>query len=603
MELVYLDGNLEVLETDGSGRWKCRDSGVRSDIYNGELFDGNFTASGVFDAVKLDHPKDILVATEAEPVRKREVFRPVKVWKNAKGEQLVDFGQNLAGWVKVKVKGKKGDTLRLYHAELLDAAGNFYTGNLRAAKAMDSYVLDGNRRELEPHFTYHGFRYVKVEGMDVADVEMEAVALYSAMAETGSFACSDAMLNQLHSNILWGLKGNFLEIPTDCPQRSERLGWTGDAQVFARTATYLMDTRRFYAKWLRDVAADQGPNGSVPTYVPRLSPGEPNVRSAMGWGDAAVIMPWEHFRSYGDTSILREQYPSIRKWIGFLESQKTADDRLGLRGYGDWYAMGDSTSLPYINQCFFIHSVKLAGRIADVLGKREDVTYYRGLGGKLQLAFDRYYSGLDTKATSTQTALLLALQFDLLPEERRQSVADRLAGIIKANGDRLATGFLGTPYLLPVLSRFGHTALAYRLLLQRECPSWLYPITRGATTVWERWDAIRPDGSIQETSFNHYSYGAVGEWLYENILGIKPLEPGFRSFEVRPELGGGLSWAKGSYVSAFGKIVSDWKLEKGGMFVLKVEVPVGTAARVWLPGDASAKVLESGKYTFRKKLD
>jgi len=595
LEITYSDGLVEKACSDAS--WSCRQGLIRySELYDGELFDAGYIEKAWQPVKLLVHTKSILIPSNAEPVKKQEVFKPVRVFKTPKDEQVFDFSQNISGWVKLRVRGKAGDTVRLFHAELLDSLGNFYTGNLRNAKAVDTYVLSGEGTEVfEPHFTYHGFRYVKLVGADVGDVSLSAVALYSDLQKTGTFSCSDPMINRLQRNIEWSLNSNFFDIPTDCPQRSERLGWTGDAQVFAGTASFLRNTKNFYAKWLGDLAAEQRGNGAVPVFIPTSSPLDVQVGGVAGWGDAATIIPWNVYQVYNDVSVLDRQYPSMKAWVEYIRG-KAVDGLWKGRGYGDWYAMGDSTSLHFISQCYYVHSTSLLLNAARVLGKTEDIGVYSALLGSIRAAFAAAYGKFDTKATATQTAYVLALAYDLLPPEQRQAAADKLARSIRANGNKLATGFLGTPHLLPVLSRFGYSDVAYNLLMQKDCPSWLYPITRGATTIWERWDAIKPDGSIQETSFNHYAYGAVGRWLYENVAGIRAAAPGYQKILIKPEIGGGLSWAKGSYLSGFGKIVSQWRVF-GKKVLMKVEIPFGTTATVFISGRDSV-VVEAGKYRF-----
>jgi len=595
LEITYADGLIEKIGTDGS--WLCRESKTRySELYEGELFDAGFVEKPWQPVKLLDYTKSILIPSAAEQVKKQEVFKPVRVFKTPKGEQVIDFGQNLAGWVELKVKGRAGDTVRLAHAEVLDSLGNFYTGNLRNAKATDTYVLSGKGTEVfEPHFTYHGFRYVKLTGADMKNVSLSAVALYSDLKKTGTFSCSDPMVNQLQRNIEWSLNSNFFDIPTDCPQRSERLGWTRDAQVFAPTASFLRNTKNFYSKWLEDLAAEQRESGAVPVFIPTSSPLDVAVGGVAGWGDAATIIPWNVYEVYNDVSVLARQFPSMKGWVEYIRG-KAVDGLWKARGYGDWYAMGDSTSLHFIDQCYYAHSTELLLKTARVLGKADDVKMYSALLDQVKKAFIAAYGKFDTKATSTQSAYVLALAYDLLPEERRQAVADKLAVAIRANGNKLATGFLGTPHLLPVLSRFGYSDVAYKLLMQKDCPSWLYPVTRGATTIWERWDAIKPDGSIQETSFNHYAYGAVGRWLYENVAGIRSAAPGYEKIILKPEIGGGMSWVKGSYMSGFGKIVSEWRVS-GKKVLMKVEIPKGTKATVFIPGRDSV-IVAAGKYRF-----
>ncbi|MCC8423609.1 family 78 glycoside hydrolase catalytic domain [Mucilaginibacter sp. UR6-11] len=600
IRLLYRDGSVAYINTDHS--WICTTGPIRySEFYDGELFDSNVKMQK-WRAVKIsDHTKNILVPSEAPPVKQHERFKPVRIIETPKGEQVVDFGQNMAGWVRLIISGRKGDTVRLAHGELLDKAGNFYNGNLRTAKAVDIYVLNGKPQVLEPHFTYHGFRYVKVTGFKATKNNCTAVALYSNLKPTGTFECSDPLINRLQKNIEWSLKSNFLEVPTDCPQRSERLGWTGDAQVFAATASFLMDTQTFYTRWLKDLAAEQSVDGSLPKQIPSVYPYQTNTYGIAGWGDAATIVPWTVYRCYGNTSILRQQYASMKSWLHYIGT-KSKDGLWTEGGYGDWYAPGANTDIGLIDQCYWANSTQLLLNTASVLRQEADLEIFKNQLAAIKQAFVKTYVRPDGHLTAdTQTAYVLALQFDLLPDHLRAKAIARLVELIHENNDHLATGFLGTPYLLPVLSRFGYSALAYTLLNQQTCPSWLYPVKMGATTIWERWDAIRPDSTIQEVSFNHYSYGAVGQWLYENVAGIKAGSPGYRTVIIKPEIGGGLTWAKASYQSRYGLIRSAWQVE-GGHVIMQVSLPKHTTAVVYVPGKAPVK-LKSGNYEFHGILN
>ncbi len=496
LDIIYADGTTQRIVTDDS--WKSSTGDIRyAEIYHGETIDArkakkDWATAGYNDndwpGVKVSHyPMNVLLATYNEPVTKHETFTPVRIFTTPKGEQVLDFGQNLVGWVTIKVKGKAGDTVTISHAEVLDKAGNFYTDNLRLAKSEDNYILDGNGEEtFEPHFTWHGFRYVKVEGYPgtLQPGNFTAVALYSDMKPTGTFTSSNPMINQLQHNIEWGLRGNFLDVPTDCPQRDERLGWTGDAQAFSRTASFLRDVNNFFDKWMKDVAADQLPNGSVPHVIPNvLGP----AGGSAGWADVATIIPWNMYLAYGDKQSLASQYPGMKAWVDYMTSQST--DHLWNKGahFGDWlfFSLGDDTDGSsaitnkfLIAQCFYAHSTQLLINAAKVLGKTEDAAQYASLLSNIKKAFVNEYVTLNGATMSnTQTSYVLALNFDMLPESLRTQAADRLVSNIKQYGNHLTTGFLGTPYLTHVLSRFGHTDMAYKLLLQDTYPSWLYPVT------------------------------------------------------------------------------------------------------------------------------
>jgi alpha-L-rhamnosidase len=617
VDIAYSDGTTETVISDES--WKSSTGAVRySEIYHGEIYDARLEKKGWtlpgyddsgWDGVKVAmHDMDILTATQNEPVKKHETFIPVNILRTPAGEQVIDFGQNLVGWIQMKVKGNAGDTVILSHAEVLDREGNFYTANLRAAKARDIYILRGEGEEIfEPHFTWHGFRYLKIEGYPgiIRPEDFTAVAIYSAMKPTGIFTTSDSLINRLQHNIQWGQKGNFLDIPTDCPQRDERLGWTGDAQAFSRTAAFNMNVNSFFAKWLKDLEADQV-EGKVPHVVPNVL-GTGSVNST-GWSDVATIAPWNMYLVYGDRQLLEQQYGSMKAYVESI--RRTAREDLWNSGfhYGDWlfYRPDDDnsgraavTDKYLIAQCFYAHSVQLLIKAANVLGMTEDAASYSKLLERIKEAFMReYVTPAGRLVSGTQTAYVLALNFDMLPEELREQAADRLVSNIKSYG-HLTTGFLGTPYLCHVLSRFGHTDLAYELLLLKKYPSWLYPVTMGATTIWERWDGQKPDGTFQNpgmNSFNHYAYGAIGDWMYRVMAGIDTREeaPGYKHSIIKPHIGGGLTHVSTSLDTYYGKLSSAWRIE-GGKLKLDVEIPANTTATVYIPVDDPDAILEGGR--------
>src|SRR6185503_6838482 len=537
--VTYNDGTTATIVSDDS--WKSSTGPVRfAEIYYGATIDNRMDQKGwstaSFDdkrwsGVKTrDFPKDILVATYNEPVKKHEIFKPVKIFRTPKGEKVIDFGQNLVGWVQMKVSGHAGDKITISHAEVVDKAGNFYTDNLRTARSQDVYILKGDGVEtFEPQFTWQGFRYIRIEGYpgELKPENFTAVALYSDMRPTGTFSCSNKLINQLQHNIQWGQKGNFLDVPTDCPQRDERLGWTGDAQVFSRTVSYNMDVHNFFAKWLKDVAADQYPSGSVPFVIPNvIGKGTTGPGGSTGWADVATIIPWNMYLAYGDKRVLEDQYASMKGWVNYMQAKSKNDLWNSTFHFCDWlfYSLNDDTdgssaitNKYLIAQCFYGYSTQLLINAANVLGKKDDVDYYTKLLAKIKEAYLKEYvtpNGLIS--SDTQTAYVLALQFDMLPESLRQQAAARLVSNIRRYGNHLTTGFLGTPYLCHVLSRFGYPNVAYRLLLQDTYPSWLYPVKMGATTIWERWDGIKPDSTFETptmNSYNHYAYGAIGDWM------------------------------------------------------------------------------------------
>lgn len=619
LEISYSDGSSETILSDNS--WRSATGAIRySEIYNGETVDAREEKTGWslpgyndagWTAVKTaDYPKNVLVATYNEPVKKKETFPALKIFKTPAGEQVIDFGQNLVGWVMMKVRGKAGDKITLSHAEVLDKAGNFYTTNLRAAKAQDHFILKGEGEEMfEPHFTWHGFRYLKVEGYpgELKPENFTAVALYSDMAPTGTFTSSNPLVNQLQHNIQWGQRGNFLDVPTDCPQRDERLGWTGDAQVFSRTAAFNMNVHPFFTKWLKDVAADQLPSGSVPFVVPNVLGA--NSAGSAGWADVANIIPWNMYLAYGDKQVLENQYSSMKAWVGYMQNNSNHD--LWNKGFhfGDWlfYRPDDDnsgqaavTDKYLIAQCFFAHSTQLVINAAKVLGKTADVEQYELLLKRIKEAYRKEYLTANGRLVSgTQTAYVLALNFDMLPESLRQQAAERLVENIKAYGNHLTTGFLGTPYLCHVLTRYGYTDIAYTLLLQEKYPSWLYPVKMGATTIWERWDGIKPDGSFQVpsmNSYNHYSYGAIGDWMYRVMVGLDTYEdgPGYKHIRIQPHIGGGFTNASASLQTYYGMLSSGWKLD-GKRILMDVEIPANTTATVYIPADDIGQVTENGQ--------
>ncbi|MDX1936764.1 MAG: family 78 glycoside hydrolase catalytic domain [Flavihumibacter sp.] len=619
LQIDYADGSTAVIGSDGS--WKSNTGPIQyAEIYNGETYDARlekkgWAAAGFNDADwknvnTLSTTNTHLIATYNEGIKKHERLKPIKIFTTPKGERVVDFGQNLVGWIEIKIKGNAGDKITIHHAEVLDKLGNFYTENLRPAKQQNNYILKGGEEEFfEPHFTFQGFRYIKLEGAveGITADNLTAVALYSDMPVTGSFTSSNKLINQLQQNIQWGQRGNFLDVPTDCPQRDERLGWTGDAQVFSRTAAFNFGVNSFFAKWLKDVAADQQPNGSVPFVVPNVL--GPSSGGATGWADVATIIPWNMYLAYGDKKILADQYASMKAWVGYME--KASKNNLWATGFhfGDWlfYRPFDDndgraavTDKYLIAQCFYAHSAEIMINTATVLGHTADSAYYTTLLQKIKEAFVKeYVTSTGRLVSGTQTAYVLALHFNMLPEELLQQAAERLVENIKSYGYHLTTGFLGTPYLCHVLSRYGYTDVAYRLLFQETYPSWLYPVKMGATTIWERWDGIKPDGSFQVpsmNSFNHYAYGAIGDWMYRVAAGLdtKTTGPGYQQIVIQPQPGGSFSFVNATLNTYYGKTSSAWKLE-GGQLYMDVEVPANTQATVYIPTKDAATITESGQ--------
>ena len=618
LDIIYTDGTTASVVSDES--WQSSTGSIRyAEIYHGETIDAreekvgwstaNYHDAGWHGVTVKSYSNNNLLATYNEQIKKHETFKPLKILTTPKGEKVIDFGQNLVGWVIVKAKGNAGDKITIRHAEVLDKGGNFYIDNLRAANATATYYLSGKGNEtFEPHFTFYGFRYIKIEGIpgEIKPENFTAVALYSDMKLTGTFTSSNPLINQLQHNIQWGQKGNFLDVPTDCPQRDERLGWTGDAQAFSRTASFNFGVYNFFEKWMRDTEADQLPNGSVPFVIPNVL-GAGSAGST-GWADAATIIPWNMYLAYGDKKILANQYNSMKAWVSYMEN--ASKNYLWNTGFhfGDWlfYRPFDDndgrsavTDKYLIAQCFFANSVQIMINTSKVLGKNEDADKYTALLKNVKDAFVKEYVTPNGKLVSgTQTAFVLVLNFDMLPENLRAQTADKLVDNIKSYGNHLTTGFLGTPYLCHVLNRFGKTDMAFTLLMQESYPSWLYPVKMGATTIWERWNGIRPDSTFEPASmnsFNHYAYGAIGDWMYRVVAGLDTYEggPGYKHIRIQPNIGGGLTHASASLQTYYGTASSGWKIE-GGKIFLSVEIPANTTATVYIPAKNKKDILESG---------
>jgi alpha-L-rhamnosidase len=535
------------------------------------------------------------------------VAEPLKVELRRETRWLFDFGQNMVGRVRLKVEGEAGTTLILRHGEILDEEGCIYTENLRTAKATDRYTLSGDGVEVyEPYFTFHGFRYVEVAGYPGTPPRdlLTGIVLHSDIPPIGDFECSDPLLNQLQRNIRWGQKGNFLDVPTDCPQRDERVGWTGDAQVFIRTAAFNMQVGGFFTKWLQDLLDVQSENGSFPITAPL--PEKRNGDGGPAWSDAGVICPWTIYLAYGDRRMLEEYYDSMVAFMDNLVGTSKGlirchPDVEGIwHGFGDWLSINAETPKDLIGTAFYAYSAGLMAQIAEALDKREDVHKYEKLRENIKQAFiQRFVSADGVVAGETQTAYILALYFDLLPDELRPVAVEALVADIEGRDMHLSTGFVGTPYLLHALSENGRLDVAYQLLMQKSWPSWLYPVTQGATTIWERWDGWTEDKGFQDpamNSFNHYAYGSVGHWLYSVVAGIEldPAQPGYKHAILRPQPGDGLSHAKAGLESPYGRIESDWKIADG-VFHWAISVPPNTTATAYVPALENAQVQESGK--------
>ena len=623
MHIRYSDGTSSIIATDNT--WKATNDGriVKNGIYYGENYDATKELTGWSTAGYNDsHWKNVsvadydfkLIASEGAEIKKIEEIKPIKIFKSPSGRLLADMGQNMVGWIRLKVNGPKGTQITIRHAEVLDKDGEFYTENLRAAECELIYTLSGNGEEVyEPRFTFMGFRYIEIIGFPgtlTAD-NITGVVIHSDMQATSNYESSDSLLNQLQHNIIWGQKGNFLDIPTDCPQRDERLGWTGDAQAFFRTAAFNYDVASFFTKWMKDVALDQRPAGEIPFVIPDvLNPqGSETANTSAGWGDAATIIPWEMYLVYGDKQLLETQYPSMKAWVEYIRGK--AGEELIWKGgsvFGDWLfyhplvndhtAPDGHTEPDFIATAFYAYSTNILAKAARALGKTDDARHYTELFNKIKEVFiHEYVTPAGRVGTNSQTSYVLALMFNLLPEELKANAAQFLVNDIRSRGTHLSTGFLGTPYLCHVLSDNGHADVAYDLLLQKTFPSWLYPVTQGATTIWERWDGQRPDGTFQDknmNSFNHYAYGAIGDWMYRVSAGLDTQSPGYRHLLLRPHPTQQLEYSKASFESPYGTVQSGWE-RKDGKIIVNITVPANATAIVLLQTEKQAAIMENGK--------
>ena len=603
--IEYEDGTEDIIYTDNS--WTTCLSATRySDIYNGETYDADFNDDDYLPArvvtcafsteaeeIKvqkgIEYPTDILCKHEGEFVREKERFAPLSVFTTPNGETVIDFGQNLSGYVEFSIKGDKGHKASIRYFEELDKDGNVYVENLRAAKTTVTYYCDGERRTFKPKFTFFGYRYIHLINWpeEVKAENFVSIAIYSDMKRTGYFECSDKDVNRLFENVVWGQRSNFVDVPTDCPQRDERLGWSGDAQVFARTASLIYDTERFFRKWLHDLSLGQSNDGGVPHVIPNPDWID---NGAMGWADVAVICPWQVYQAYGNSWVLAEQFSSMRKWVDYMRNHSKGGLWLGGGHFADWLNLdGDTpTSKPYLQNAYFIYSTSLLIKTGKLLGL--DMTEYEQCLKETQKAFRETFMKDGKITENTQTACAEALYFGFLSEEEAASVSKQLNELVEECG-HLKTGFLGTPYLLHALSDNGYTKTAYDLLLRHEFPGWLYSVDNGATTIWEHWDSRNPDGtmwSAEMNSFNHYAYGSVAEWLIEKAAGITHDEehPGFSHVIFKPVTDSRLDFVKASVDTRNGKVASEWKKEADG-YKYTFTVPAGVTATVILDGKST----------------
>lgn len=606
IEVEYENGRKQIFGTDK--KWRASSGGLlESTIYDGEVFHVSeepiaWKSTGFDDKEWLpcqetDEGKDHLVASHSPSVKVQERLQPTET-VNKPGEYvLYDFGQNMTGRIAIEMILNGAAEVLIEHGEDIDAEGNLYTDNLRDAMARVVFKADApGVYSYIPQFTFMGFRYVRIKGLSIDQVKsIRAEVIHSDLELTGSFKCSSEEVNRLYQNIVWSQKGNFLDVPTDCPQRDERMGWTGDAQVFAKTAAYNMNVAAFFSKWLADVEADQREDGAIPWVIPNVF--TKKKPPATGWADAAVIVPWKMYEVYGDAKILEAQYASMKAWVDFMVANAEEGLWKGERHFGDWLSyvakkqpqvQSAVTENDLLAAIYYQYSMQLLVRSAQVLERGEDEENYAHLLEEANAAFLMEFITANGRLVSgTQTAYTLVLAYDLLPEELREGAVRRLVENIRGYG-HLTTGFLGVSELNEVLSSNGYEALAYELLFRKEYPSWLYPVEQGATTIWERWDGKREDGSFQEAylnSFNHYAYGAIGEWMIERMAGIQPLESsvGFKKFNIAPQISDSLSYVEASYKCNYGWIHSGWELDGHKGLKMLVEIPANTQAEVYCP--------------------
>lgn len=624
LQIALADGSRIEIVTDTT--WKTTTGPIlESDFFMGESYDArleleDWSRPGYNDkawiaALPAVAPAIEFTRSDAPPVRRVEEIRPEAPRLINEGKRRIyDMKQNFSGCVRLKIRASRGTTVTLRFAEILTPEGNLYTENLRAARTTDHYTCKGSGTETwESRFTFHGFRHVEIYGLAPSDeVEIIGVVVHSDTKPTGSFSCSNPLLNQLQHNIVWGQKSNFLEVPTDCPQRDERLGWTGDAQVFIRTAAFNMDVRGFFHKWMQDIRDAQSPNGAVPPVIPKVA----HLREDGGpaWADATMICPWTIYLCYGDRKILEDHYESMVRYFSFLGKKgslrhiRAHPDVDPWGGYGDWLALDGSgkaegnTPKDLIGTAFYAYDADILAHVAEILGKGDDARRFRALHKKIVTAFQRRFVTQDGLIVSgTQTAHVLALHFNLVPDRLRPIIARALARHIEKNGFHLATGFVGTPYILSVLEEHGYLDIAYKLLEQETFPSWLFPVKNGATTIWERWDGWTPEKGFQTkgmNSFNHYAYGAVGEWMVRTVAGLDldPQAPGYRHIIFRPRPGGSLTWAEAQLETVHGAAMIRWEKVKAGL-KLDLTVPSGSRATLHPPaGYGKVRKLKPGRY-------
>lgn len=626
LHIDYEDGTKEVINSDSDFLVMLGGKFRAAEFYDGETFDSTFDMdkaiwkkAGV-EKLKI-HPE--ISAQYGLPVRAHEELTPVSSFKAKSGEIIYDFGQNFAGVIKAVIKGAKGQTVKFRHAEIL-SDGELFVKPLRSAKATAIFVCVSGSQEYSPLLTYMGFRYVGVSGIEESDLHLTALALYSDIETIGSFECSNEMLNKLQSNIVWSAKSNFIDIPTDCPQRDERMGWTGDISVFAPTAAYNFDMSRFLGKWLKDEKAEQKKSGGIPMTIPHVVvPMQMELMITMAvdfWGDSCILVPWAEYSARGDEQILKDMYPVMKRylkavkfWAGLGSIGKNRRIWRLLHHYGDWCApnvnlMGWMGRGKWTATACWANSCAIVSKIAEILNFPSDQQYYKQLGEEVKRAYRDVFTDKKGKLKKEfQTAYVLPIYFDMLNGEEKAAAVANLSRLVRENDYHIATGFPGTPYILFALADNGFKEDAFKMLLNDTCPSWLYEIKAGGTTTWERWDALMEDGSCNlgndgtngMVSFNHYAIGAVGDFLYRRIAGIEAESCGYKKFRISPIIGGGITSAKGSLKTPYGIIVSDWKIADGE-FEIEISVPVNSSCVLTLPSGKRHEMI-SGNYNFKEK--
>lgn len=607
LRVEYEDGSSEVIAaTDES--WSVKTGEIRySEIYMGETIDTDSPETTSGKAVIKEFNKTVLTAQENEPVRITERISGKEIIVTPKGEKLVDFGQIVTGVAELRVKGEKGQKIVIRHAEVLDNEGNFYPETLRQAKSVDTFICNGEDQIFCPHFTFHGFRYICVEGMDEFTPDMfTACVMHSDMEKTGDFNCSNTKVNQLQKNITWSQRDNFLDIPTDCPQRDERLGWTGDAQVFAQTAAFNRNTALFYAKWMRDMSAESSLEKGVPHVVPDIL----GSYSSSAWSDAAVIIPWTVYQVYSDKRILEENWKCMHEWVDYIRNQ-CGENGLWQTGfqYGDWLALDKEESADrtgatdkyMIANAYYLYVTEIVRKTAEILGLDEDAAKYEKLYNETLEAFrEEYYTSTGRIVSETQTGAILSLYFNLAREKDRERILNTLITNIENHKNHLSTGFVGTPYICHALSENGAHEMAATIFMKEDYPSWLYAVNMGATTIWERWNSIKPDGTFDESgmnSLNHYAYGSVGDWMYRKVAGLSLLEPGYKKFRIKPMFVKGIEECEAEFDSVYGKISAKTSCKNGKIHV-HIEVPANTSAIIALPEKSERLEVGSGIYDY-----